>query len=84
MKVKHEMAVKIDCFPYICAARSHKSLGLIQIQTGVKAKSFSLFEKKIFIMGFLIYLCILVHIFVAILIKVPLPHAVVITVEIFR
>ena len=47
-------------------------------------KIFSLFGEKVFIMGSLIWLWLLFHVFVAILIKVPLPYVVLVTVGIFR
>ena len=49
-----------------------------------KRKNFSLFGEKVHIMGSLIWLWVLFHVFPAILIKAPSPYVVVGIVGIFR
>ena len=52
----------------------------MKIQIAVKEKNFQFIGEKVFFMESLIWLWVLFHVFVAILIKAPLPYVAVVTV----
>ena len=69
--------------PVLCQKKLW-SLGFDKDSNRSQRKNFSLFGEKVFIMGSLIWLWVLFHVFVAILITTPLPYVTVVTVGIFR